>query len=319
MQKFASIVKSALNEMGVKARLNVISGRIDVDGSINGTDYSDDIKVKALAAHVQMHLSGSRYEDVEDSIISIADENRYNPVQEMLDETMRDGEDRINGLVDDVFGVKTEQEAKYVKSWLHQTVAMAFNGGTDINISNDGGSNNDSNDGGHGDGGHDEGDSDQNLYGADGILVLVGEQGIGKTLLISKLAVDHNLALDGRSFNLRDRDNVIINTSHWITEIYDVDNLTPEEKAFITAATDTYRQPYERVLTTKPRRTSFCATVNRVPTVLNRRLWVVDANNLNLERVLAIDEDWAKQLWKQVYEELYLPNPQGFRISNDLA
>ena len=311
MQKFASIeaVESALNEMGVKARLNVISGRIDVDGSINGTDYSDDIKVKALAAHVQMHLAGSRYEDVEDSIISIADENRYNPVQEMLDETTRDGEDRINGLVNDVFGVKTEQESKYIKSWLHQTVAMAFNGGTDINIANNGG-NSDSNNGGH---------DDQNLYGADGVLVLVGKQGCGKSRLISKLSVYSKWALEARSFRLRDKDNVIINTFHWITELYDVDNLTPAEKAFITAATDTYHLPYKRALTTKPRRTSFCATLNVMPKQTDRRLWVVDANNFDLDRILSLDKAWVKQLWKQVYEELYLPNPQGFRISNDLA
>ena len=304
MQKFATIeaVKSALNEMGVKARLNVISGRIDVDGSINGKNYSDDIKVKALAAHVQMHLAGSRYEDVVDSIISIADKARYNPVQEMLDKTTRDNEDRINGLVNDVFGVKTDQEAKYVKSWLHQTVAMAFNGGTAINIANNGGSNND---------GHDE----QNLYGADGVLVLVGEQGCGKSRLISKLSVYSKWALEARRFNLRDRDNVIINTSHWITELYDVDNLTPAEKAFITAATDTHHLPYKRALTTKPRRTSFCATLNVMPKQTDRRLWVVDANNFDLGRILSLDKAWVKQLWKQVYEELYLPNPQGFRLA----
>ena len=311
MQKFASIeaVKSALNEMGVKARLNVISGRIDVDGSINGTDYSDDIK--ALASQVQLHLSGSRYEDVEDSIMVIADENRYNPVQEMLDETTRDGEDHISDLLEHVMGLEAKpDQADLVKRWLHQTMALAFNGD---------------------DTGHDtdddvcDFDSGHDLYGADGLLVLVGEEGCGKTLLLSKLAVDEDLFLEGAVLDVHNKDNVIENTSCWITELCDVDNLTSSQSAFITKPQDTYRPHYEEVVVDKPRKTSFCATANRLPKPtkatkqLDRRLWIVDANNFDLDRIQALDEEWFKQLWKQVYEELYLPNPEGFYSSEDKA
>ena len=59
-------------------------------------------------------------------------------------------------------------------------------------------------------------------------------------------------------------------------------------------------------------RTSFCASATKVPEELGRRLWVIDASNFNLAAIKALDKDWIKQLWKQVYEELYLPNPEGF-------
>ena len=45
----------------------------------------------------------------------------------------------------------------------------------------------------------------------------------------------------------------------------------------------------------------------------------MDANNFDLDRIQALDEEWFKQLWKQVYEELYLPNPEGFYSSEDKA
>ena len=307
MQKFATIeaVKSALNEMGVKTRLNVISGMPD----IHGLDSVNPVEV--LLIDVRDHLINAGYKasmkEISELLAVVVDENRYNPVQKMLNSTSWDGRDRINELANDIIGVKTEQEAKYVKRWLHQTVAMAFNGDTDTNVGNDG---------------HDDnGDHDYDLYGAEGVLVLVGRQGNGKTRLFSKLAVSHKWFNEGGLLDF-DEDSLFINTSHWITELCYVDNLGSREKAFLTASEDFYRPAYIRDITKKPRRTSFCATLNAMPeqtdSSANRRLWIVDADNLNLDRVQAIDVNWVKQLWKQVYEELYLPNPQGFR-SDDKA
>ncbi len=173
----------------------------------------------------------------------------------MILNTAWDGQDRISVLISDIIGVKTEQEAIYVRKWLHQTVSMAFNSyGVADNADN-----------------ADNAEPSKSyescepselyeLYGADGVLVLVGEQGNGKTMLVSKLAVNDDWFIGGRllSFN---KDNVMINTSHWITELCYVDNLSARERAFLTASSDISRS------ITKPRLTSFCATLNEMPKV----------------------------------------------------
>ena len=92
-------------------------------------------------------------------------------------------------------------------------------------------------------------------------------------------------------------------------------------KAFVTACCDTYRQPYARVATTKPRRTSFCATVNPQEFLNDetgsRRWWVVEPTKIDCQKLKELPECWFQQMWAQVYTELYLPNPQGFRLTEE--
>lgn len=92
-------------------------------------------------------------------------------------------------------------------------------------------------------------------------------------------------------------------------------------KAFLTAARDTYRMPYARAQIRKPRRTSFCATVNPKEFLNDetgsRRFWVIHPNGIDVERIRGLSADWLKQMWRQVYEQLYMPNPQGFRLTKE--
>ena len=36
---------------------------------------------------------------------------------------------------------------------------------------------------------------------------------------------------------------------------------------------------------------------------------------IDVETLLSLSKEWLYQLWAQVYQELYLPNPQGFRLT----
>ena len=140
---------------------------------------------------------------------------------------------------------------------------------------------------------------------AAGVLVLQGEQGIGKTMLFSKLAVYREWFADGQSIDMSNKDNIIDATSRWITELGELDSTLKHEqsalKGFLTSNIDTYRMPYAKASTTMPRRTSFCGTVNPQEFLNDetgsRRFWVVNVDNINLKGVLALNEDWAKQLW----------------------
>ena len=297
-------VKSALDDMGISVRLNKISGKMEVSGNkAIGADVINRIKsdpADLLSTLLRDHFNGSGLTNsrraIKAHLAVIADENRYNPVQKFLDETARDGQDHISALLDQAMGLKAQPDKDTVKRWLLQTMAMAFNGEDNGNSNPD-------------DGRDAEG---KRLHSADGLLVLVGPQGCGKTLFLSKLAVKSSLFHAGDVINVHDRNNVIENTSYWINELSDVDHLSSIQRAFITKAQDTYRPRYAKFAIDKPRRTSFCAGVTKVPEELGRRLWVVDASNFDLKRIQGIDKAWIKQLWKQVYEELYLPNPEGF-------
>lgn len=228
--------------------------------------------------------------DVDEALAALVDAHRFNPIQQMLTQTVWDKEDRIAELIS-ILGV---DDSTYVRKWLHQCVAMAFNG-------------------------------DKESYGADGVLVLQGDQGLGKTLICSKLAVYPEWFGEGVSIDMANKDSIIQATSHWISELGELDATLKRKqsalKAFLTQRWDEYRMPYAKNSIQRPRKTSFCATVNP-DEFLNddtgsRRFWVVHVKNIDLQRVLKLDVDWVKQLWAQVYLTLYLPDSQGFRLSKD--
>lgn len=47
----------------------------------------------------------------------------------------------------------------------------------------------------------------------------------------------------------------------------------------------------------------------------SRRYWVVKPKQIDVERLKALSQEWLMQLWVQVYEQFYLKNPQGFRLT----
>lgn len=231
---------------------------------------------------------------LDDSLVLIEDENRFNPIADMLNTVRHDGTDRLAELAEIAGIAEDETACLYLRKWLHQSVAMALNDDTDP-------------------------------YGADGVLVIQNPQGAGKTLLFSKLALYADWFAEGISIDLDKKDSVIQATGCWIAELGELDSTLKREqlslKAFITSRTDTYRQPYARAATRKPRRTSFCATVN--PTEFlndetgSRRWWVIRPSRIDVERLKGLSREWVCQLWAQVYSQLYLPNPQGFRLTED--
>jgi putative DNA primase/helicase len=101
------------------------------------------------------------------------------------------------------------------------------------------------------------------------VLVLQGEQGIGKTtwfksLLPSKLK---NYFVEGAHLDPADKDSVKKCISSWICELGEVDATFRKTdiarlKAFLSNEYDEIRLPYDRVSSSFRRKTSFCASVN---------------------------------------------------------
>ena len=47
----------------------------------------------------------------------------------------------------------------------------------------------------------------------------------------------------------------------------------------------------------------------------SRRWWVCHTDDIDIQALLSLPPEWFEQLWRQVYRTLYLPNPQGFRLT----
>ena len=289
-------VKRILKEMNITVRLNVISGKVEIEGM--PPQYSKanaaNILPVLLTDYITRHNMCCSRQTLDDCLVLIEDESRFNPVLDMLKSTKHDGADRLAELTD-ILGVSgSETAVLYLTKWLHQCVAMALN-------------------------------DDTEPYGADGVLVIRNPQGAGKTLFCSKIAMKADWFAEGVSIDLDKKDTVIQSTGVWIAEMGELDSTLKREqlalKAFVTARQDTYRQPYARTATTTPRRTSFCATVNPLEFLNDetgsRRWWVIEPIKIDCDRLKALPEEWFKQLWTQVYTQLYLPNPQGFRLTEE--
>lgn len=289
-------IKAVLKSMGITVRLNVITGYVDISGMPE--QYSKSNAPNTLPTILTDYFSKRNIrvsrQVIDDALVLIEDENRYNPVYDMLTSKAWDGEDRIAVLAE-ILHISNQSDAiLYLNKWLHQCVAMSLN-------------------------------SDENPYGADGVLVLQAPQGMGKTFFFKTLSMKSDWFAEGMTLDLDNKDSVIQGTGKWITELGELDSTLKREqsalKAFLTASKDTYRQPYAKVAVNKPRRTSFCATVNPKEFLNDdtgsRRYWVIQPDCIDVDRLKELDEAWLQQLWAQVYETLYLPNPQGFRLTDD--
>lgn len=289
-------VRKALQKLNIHVRLNLITGQVEIDGMPE--KYSKSNAANTLPTILQDYFSArgihcSR-QIIDDSLVLIEDENRFNPIEEMLQSMEYDETDRIAQLAQ-ILGIDHNPDfVLYLTKWLHQCVAMALN-------------------------------SDSEPYGADGVLVIQAPQGCGKTFFCRKIAVKSDWFAEGLTLDLDNKDSIIQATGKWISELGELDSTLKREqsalKAFLTSAKDTYRQPYAKVPVNKPRRTSFCATVNPKEFLNDdtgsRRYWVIQPTKIDVIALRALDDDWIKQLWLQVYHTLYLVNPQGFRLTEE--
>ena len=287
-------VVKVLNTMHIAVKYNVISGRMEITGmpKVHSAENAENVLPILICDHFRSNGKNVSVQTITDALIVIADRNRYNPVVDMLNSVKYDGYDYLS-VIDKILGIcDNAQGRKLLRKWMHQTIALALN---------------------------DECDP----YGADGVLVLQGDQGAGKTQFFRILSVFSKLFAEGVSIDTDSKDSIMQATSVWIAELGELDSTLKREqsslKAFITAAQDTYRAPYARAATRRARRTSLCGTVN--PDLFlydetgSRRYWIIHVDHIDLTTLMGLTSEWLIHMWQQVYVQYYLPNPQGFRLS----
>src|SRR5262245_34028023 len=136
----------------------------------------------------------------------------------------------------------------------------------------------------------------------DYILVLEGDQGVGKSTALKILAREENFS-DAEILGVDKREQQEAVQGVWIYEVAELDGLSKSEvtrvKVFLSKTVDSARPAYGRARVDRNRRCIFVATTNESTylrdTTGNRRFWIVPVGKIDLVG-LARDRD---QLWAE--------------------
>lgn len=281
----AETLTEFFEENGISIRKNLITKRLEIRGFENeNKEFLESNIVTLVRQRVADDYKMTTYENVEGSISVIASRNVFNPVIEFLERYTWDGKERTLELIQ-LMGIERDPlSCELLTRWLYQCIVMLYN---DIN----------------------------KPFGAEGVLILQGEQATGKTSLLRALSLadsgNPDFFREGQSIDFRDKDTYIRAVSCWIAELGEIESTFRSDveklKAFVTQPRDTYRKAYGRADETSLRRTSFAGTCNGdkilVDPTGNRRFWVIPIpRRIPYEEIQKFD---FVQLWKQIQEDFF--------------
>nr|WP_321153046.1 VapE domain-containing protein [uncultured Acetatifactor sp.] len=289
----AANTAAMLEHEGYEAYYDVIRRETVVKRKGETVTGVPQIRYESMLTHItdQYTRYGARASNarIHEHVGQIADANRYNAARQYLE---------VNYMIyggcrgiDDLVAALTVKDGSglgqaLIRKWLCQCVAMAHN--------------------------------EQGAYGADGVLVLKGPQGIGKTTFFRKCCSIGMRSFTEGAFFDGSKDKVMANTSAWITELGELPRSMKDSdamKAFITSTTDKYRAPYDKKEDEHPRFTSFGATTNDdsfLKDDKNRRYWTIDVERIDLDALNAVS---FEKVWAEAYEEFRRHGQESFRLT----
>lgn len=280
---------------GYEAYYDVILREIVIHRKGEAIKEVPEIRYESMLTHLtdQYTRYGARTSNsrMHEHVSQIADTNRYNAAKYYLEcnYMIYGGLTGIDNLIEALEIEDSDELSRIlIRKWLCQCVAMAHN--------------------------------EKGAYGADGVLVLKGPQGIGKTTFFRKCcSIGIKYFTEGAIFD-GTKDKVMANTSAWITELGELPRSMKDNdsmKAFITSATDKYRTPYEKKEAEHPRFTSFGATTNEETFLKddsNRRYWAVKVEKIDLDKLNAVS---FESVWAEAYADFKKHGPYSFRLTKE--
>jgi hypothetical protein len=244
----------------------------------------DDTRCSIWLQRLGCNMSSIR--TVAAAVESVADERTVHPLRDWLNSLTWDGTERLDAWLTDYCGAAAGPYTAAVgRKWLTAAVARVFEPGVKF----------------------------------DTMLVLEGEQGIGKSSILAALGgewfSDDFPDLHGKSAAER-------TVGSWIIELSELDALGRSEvsavKAFISRRTDRYRPAYGTRVEEYPRTCVFAGSVNPTgggylrDTTGNRRFWPVPCSEVNVAGLLEVREQLfaeAVKLWRSG-EHLWLEDAE---------
>lgn len=222
-------------------------------------------------------------DDVTSWINAIAYENSINPFKEYLDNLKDkwDGKSRLKEFFDCFKTVEffnEELKEKIFRYWLLQFLDSAYNP----------------------------------EFASQGILVLKGSQGMGKTTSMKNLIPIKEKWVFLREQKFEDsRDGIQKITSNQLVELSEFARSNKQVdalKGFVTSPVDKLVLKYDKYPTDYKRKTIFYATVNDAEFLLddeNRRFWIIDLTSIDLQKIEKFD---FNQLWAELYYIYHVEN-----------
>lgn len=287
-QQVTENVQSVMQYHGIQGRYNQISKRSEilVPKLKCVLDESSNTSLTIVTDYaVKAGMTSARIPEMVDAL---AAQHPYCPVQTYIDSVPWDEISRFDQFISQIKCGNPAFSKMLWRKWLIQAVGAAYEA---VGIANA------------------------------GVIVLTGEQGVGKTRLFSDLTSGiSGVFLEGQTLNPADKDSVMSAASHWIVELGELDSTfrkadVAQLKAFITRKQDTLRRPYARKDSVFPRRTVFAGTVNDFqflhdPTG-NRRFWPIDVHSLVRNTTINYQQLWAEvKSWYDAGERWYLSSAE---------
>lgn len=264
-----------MDQYGITARYNIISK--DVLVSVPGRDYGSDSAANCAMAEINSICARNRMPkaDTSDYLKLIGNRNSYNPVSDFILSKPWDGVSRMQAICDTLEtapGYARELLELLVRRWLVSAVACALM---------------------------------PNGFWSKGVLVLQGEQSLGKTAWFKSLVPQEQRSLIkvGANIDPTNKDSISSAIGHWMVELGELDGTFRKAdiaklKAFISQDVDMLRRPYDRLESRYQRRTVFFASVNPERFLAdetgNVRWWTIPVVDVNYSHDVDVQQLWAE-------------------------
>lgn len=270
-------VQYVVDTLGIELRMNMQTRETDAR-FVDTTTQSMAVKpedIRRVITDNCVVMGVGNLNEIHVILDEMSKDNAYHPLEEWFDSLEWDGKDRLPEVAG---SVKVRDDYKeiwpvYLTHWLIQCV-QAVKGWRKPQMMRN-------------------------------VLVLQGEQDVGKTTWLSKF-VDVDFFKEGVQLALHGnnaKDSVINATKYPIIELGELDSTFSKSesgalKAFLSMSTDSYRAPYGRRTEEWPRCTSFCASVNRLDFLIDEtgssRFWPVEVESIDWKAQIDMAQVWAQ-------------------------
>lgn len=273
-------------------RFNLRNGFIEISGKLpwsrKGMEkYWDDYDTIKLSTELGKSYDIETKAAAEDFTYHIREFTSYEPLQEYMTKAFEawDGKPRVRDLFIKLLGAEDNDSIRaFTELFFKGGVARIFNAGCKF----------------------------------DEMIILMGQQGVGKSKLLKKLAIHDDFHTDSLTTFSGDESYMKIRNV-FIVEVGELTALRKSDeeaaKQFISATHDTYRTKFEKYATPKARRCIFAGTTNksaflRDPTGNRRFLPIMCHNEKNdCHKVYAVTDEEVQQIWGEAVH-LYRKNPK---------
>ena len=268
-------ISQIISRLKITVRYNVIKKKMEIvcPQKICTLDNRDNVSINEIfnwALKLRMPTS-----HIERHLLTIADRTPFNPVASFIMSKPWDGKNRLPELYDTIQCTNEPRDGllkeSLIRRWMISCVAAAF---------------------------------EPNGISGHGMLVLQGNQNLGKTTWVKRLVPeDLGVVEDGFILDLNNKDIVKEALSYWIVELGEMEVTFKKSdiaqlKAFITKKKDTLRLPYAPRPSEYARRTVFFGSVNDTEFLAdktgNRRFWTIECASVNFDHKIDLQQLWAQ-------------------------